>query len=251
MKQRSSATKYKRFKLGDKYYDDYDLAEMFSVHSLNGSSYDYPQTGMKYGQTFLCVSVQTATLNQIAIQLQYNEPLIVYANIPQEFVSELPHLMDVVGNKTIDVSPWSRLTLSVSVHSLNGSSYDYPQTGMKYGQTFLCVSVQTATLNQIAIQLQYNEPLIVYANIPQEFVSELPHLMDVVGNKTIDVSPWYHIESFETLVGRKFLSFAKSAMFNDDLYSGLVAEVLQSDLLVESWTNGPGTLDSECGRNFQ
>lgn len=61
----------------------------------------------------------------------------------------------------------------------------------------------------------------------------------------------YHIESFETLVGRKFLSFAKSAMFNDDLYSGLVAEVLQSDLLVESWTNGPGTLDSECSRNFQ
>lgn len=61
----------------------------------------------------------------------------------------------------------------------------------------------------------------------------------------------YHIESFETLVGRKFLSFAKSSMFNDDLYSGLVAEVLQSDLLVESWTNGPGTLDSECSRNFQ
>lgn len=33
MKQRSSSTKYKKFKLGDKYYDDYDLAEMCKMHS--------------------------------------------------------------------------------------------------------------------------------------------------------------------------------------------------------------------------
>jgi deoxyribonuclease II len=76
------------------------------VHGLNVSSYDYPTTGMKYGQSFLCVSVQTSTLNQIATQLKYNEPLIVYHHIPQEFESELPNLVDVVHNKTIDASPW-------------------------------------------------------------------------------------------------------------------------------------------------
>lgn len=76
------------------------------INGLNVSGYDYPTTGMKYGQSFLCVSVQTSTLNQIATQLKYNEPLIVHQHVPQEFESELPNLIDVIRNKTIDASPW-------------------------------------------------------------------------------------------------------------------------------------------------
>ncbi|XP_032518212.2 deoxyribonuclease-2-alpha [Danaus plexippus] len=200
--------KYKKFKLGDKYYDDYDLAEMCKMHSK-----------------FMKTRVESGHTKGVILGDKFTSLWLVHS------VPRFPPLPDI--------------------NSMNMSSYGYPTTGTKYGQSFLCVSVQTSTLNQIGTQLKYNEPLIVYSHIPQEFDNELPNLVDVVRNKTIDVSPWYHIESFETLVGRKFLSFAKSAMFNDDLYSGLVAEVLQSDLLVESWTNGPGTLDSECTRNFQ
>lgn len=76
------------------------------MNGLNVSSYSYPSTGMKYGQSFLCVSVQTSTLNQIGTQLKYNEPLIVYYNIPPEFDSELPNLVDVIRNKTVDTAPW-------------------------------------------------------------------------------------------------------------------------------------------------
>ncbi|KAL0878832.1 hypothetical protein ABMA27_003858 [Loxostege sticticalis] len=200
--------KFKKFKLGDKYYDDYDLAEMCKMHSK-----------------FMKTRVESGHTKGVILGDKFTSLWLVHS------VPRFPPVPDM--------------------HGLNVTSYDYPTTGMKYGQSFLCVSVQTSTLNQIATQLKYNEPLIAHHHIPQEFESELPNLLDVVNNKTIDASPWYHIESFETLVGRKFLSFAKSAMFNDDLYSGLVAEVLQSDLLVESWTNGPGTLDSECSRNFQ
>ncbi|XP_028156527.1 uncharacterized protein LOC114350079 [Ostrinia furnacalis] len=200
--------KYKKFKLGDKYYDDYDLAEMCKMHSK-----------------FMKTRVESGHTKGVILGDKFTSLWLVHS------VPRFPPVPDM--------------------HGLNVTSYDYPTTGMKYGQSFLCVSVQTSTLNQIATQLKYNEPLIAHHHIPQEFEGELPNLLDVVNNKTIDASPWYHIESFETLVGRKFLSFAKSAMFNDDLYSGLVAEVLQSDLLVESWTNGPGTLDSECSRNFQ
>ncbi|KPI92546.1 Deoxyribonuclease-2-alpha [Papilio xuthus] len=200
--------KFKKFKLGDKYYDDYDLAEMCKMHSK-----------------FMKSRVESGHTKGVILGDKFTALWLVHS------VPRFPPLPDI--------------------HGLNVSSYNYPTTGTKYGQSFLCVSVQTSTLNQIATQLKYNEPLIVYYHMPPDFDSELPNLVDVVHNKTIDASPWYHIESFETLVGRKFLSFAKSAMFNDDLYSGLVAEVLQSDLLVESWTNGPGTLDSECTRNFQ
>ncbi|XP_026752686.2 deoxyribonuclease-2-alpha [Galleria mellonella] len=200
--------KYKKFKLGVKYYDDYDLAEMCKMHSR-----------------FMKTRVESGHTKGVILGGKFTSLWLVHS------VPRFPPLPDINGK--------------------NVSSYDYPTTGMKYGQSALCVSVQTSTLNQIATQLKYNDPLIAYYHIPQEFDNELPNLVDLVHNKTIDVSPWYHVESFETLAGRKFLSFAKSAMFNDDLYSGLVAEVLQSDLLVESWTNGPGALNSECNRNFQ
>ncbi|CAH1636888.1 unnamed protein product [Spodoptera littoralis] len=207
--KQAGVRKYKKFKLGDKYYDDYDLAEMCKMHSK-----------------FMKTRVESGHTKGVILGDKFTSLWLVHS------VPRFPPLPDFMSG-------------------LNVSGYDYPSTGMKYGQSFLCVSVQTSTLNQIATQLKYNEPLLVYTHIPAEFESELPNLVEVIRNKTIDASPWYHIESFETLVGRKFLSFAKSAMFNDDLYSGLVAEVLQSDLLVESWTNGPGTLDSECSRNFQ
>ncbi|XP_022120528.2 deoxyribonuclease-2-alpha [Pieris rapae] len=206
--KQSTMKKYKKFKLGDKYYDDYDLAEMCKMHSK-----------------FMKTRVENGHTKGVILGDKFTSSWLVHS------VPRFPPVPDSNG--------------------LNTSSYSYPTSGMKFGQSFLCVSVQTATLNQIGMQLKYNEPSIVYHRLPQEFENELPNLVDVIRNKTVDASPWYHIESFETLVGRKFLSFAKSAMFNDDLYSGLVAEVLQSDLLVESWMNGPGTLDSECNRNFQ
>ncbi|XP_053608471.1 deoxyribonuclease-2-alpha-like [Plodia interpunctella] len=204
----ATVKRYKKFKVGDKYYDDYDLAEMCKMHSK-----------------FMKTRVESGHTKGVLLGDKFTSLWLVHS------VPRFPPIPNSNG--------------------LNVTGYDYPSTGMKYGQSLLCVSVQTSTLNQIGTQLKYNEPLIVHHHIPQELEGELPNLLDVVKNKTIDASPWYHIESFETLVGRKFLSFAKSAMFNDDLYSGLVAEVLQSDLLVESWTNGPGTLDSECNRNFQ
>lgn len=203
-----SMRKFKKFKLGDKYYDDYDLAEMCKMHNK------YMKTRVEVGHTKGVLLGDKFTALWLVHSVPRFPPVPEYNNI-------------------------------------NVTSYAYPATGMKFGQSFLCMSVPTATLNPIGTQLRYNEPLFAHVNIPTEFENELPNLVDACRNKSIDASPWYHIESFETLVGRKFLSFAKSSMFNDDLYSGLVAEVLQSDLLTETWTNGPGTLDSQCKGNFQ
>lgn len=73
---------------------------------VNVTSYSYPETGTKYGQTFLCMSVPTATLNQIATQLKYNEPQIVHHHLPIEFDNELPNLFNLINNKTVETSPW-------------------------------------------------------------------------------------------------------------------------------------------------
>ena len=47
------------------------------------------------------------------------------------------------------------------------------------------------------------------------------------------------------------LSFAKFTKYGDDLYSGLVAPNLNSNLLTETWNNGAGTLDSNCSDSLQ
>lgn len=197
---------YKYLRLGERYYDDYDLVQMCRMH------YQFMKSKTETGHT-----------KGVVLGDKFTSLWLVHS---------VPHFPPIPSD-------------------LNNSSYSYPNTGTKFGQTFLCTSVQTSTLNQISLQLKYNEPLITYYYLPMEFGNELPNFVDLIHNKTITSSPWYHIESFKTLAGRKFVSFAKSSMFNDDLYSGLVAEVLQSDLLVESWMNGPGTLDSECSRHYQ
>lgn len=61
--------------------------------------------------------------------------------------------------------------------------------------------------------------------------------------------PFNHIVEFKSLNGFDFISFAKSEKFGEDLYADLVAPNLQTDMLVETWPNGPGKLNSSCQKN--
>ena len=61
--------------------------------------------------------------------------------------------------------------------------------------------------------------------------------------------PFNHIVEFKSLNGLDFISFAKSEKFGEDLYADLVAPNLQTDMLVETWPNGPGKLNSSCQKN--
>jgi len=58
--------------------------------------------------------------------------------------------------------------------------------------------------------------------------------------------PFRNVVEFKSLNKLNFISFAKSELFGQDLYSELVAPNLQTDLLVETWPNGPGKLNSSC-----
>jgi len=49
-----------------------------------------------------------------------------------------------------------------------------------------------------------------------------------------------------------FTSFAKSNKYTQDLYSGLIADSLKDNLLVQSWRNGAGDkLDSNCTDKYK
>ena len=75
--------------------------------------------------------------------------------------------------------------------------------------------------------------------------------MKVVNGDHVRQEPWSNINTLTTTGGQKMLSFAKYTDYEDDLYSGLVAPQLKSDLFTETWNNGAGTLKSNCSKNLE
>lgn len=99
------------------------------------------------------------------------------------------------------------------------------------------------------MQLQYNEPEIYTASVPQALKKSLPNIVNAVNNITVKKAPWYHTASIVTKGDANFISYAKSKHFNKDLYADWLAVSLNSDLMVETWPNGQGRLPSKCSNH--
>lgn len=118
--------------------------------------------------------------------------------------------------------------------SLSEGVYFYPESGYIYGQSFLCISMIQSTLNDIGLQLQYNHARVYQCQMSLELQLLYPELYQACGKQRIPTDS-YHKEIVKSSDGVSFLSFAKSAKFAKDLYSGWVSDVLRSELYVESW----------------
>lgn len=123
-----------------------------------------------------------------------------------------------------------------------------------YGQSMLCMTFNVDDLQKIGLQLLYNYPQVFDHSIPDKLLkskgSVLDNLVRVVNGDHIKAQPWSNVVSLTTLGGEQLLSFAKTTEFQEDLYAGLVAPTLQSNLLTETWNNGAGTLKSNCSANL-
>ena len=129
--------------------------------------------------------------------------------------------------------------------------YGYPRTGHMYGQTLLCVTIETAAnAEALGVQLAFNRPYIYAANVPRMFATHYPDLAAAAAGKYVRRPPYFHVASLKSAAGTTFVSFAKHALFNKDLYADLVAPSLRVGLLVETWPNGRGRMNSSCRRPF-
>ncbi len=134
----------------------------------------------------------------------------------------------------------------------NDAKYDYPHTGQMYGQSFLCISLNTAaTADLIGVQMLYNTPFVYSVNIPEWVGKSYPHLAAAAQGKHAKKEPYSHTISFHSTAGVAFTSFAKATHFGKDLYADLVAPGLETNLMVESWPNGPGKMNSSCNGAFK
>ena len=114
----------------------------------------------------------------------------------------------------------------------NNSVYDYPHTGQMYGQTFLCISLNTPTsADQIGLQMMYNQPYVYSTNVPKWVEQKYPNLSKAAHKKYIRKSPFHSMVSIKSFAGLTFTSFAKTEKFGKDLYADFVAPFLQTNLV--------------------
>lgn len=115
------------------------------------------------------------------------------------------------------------------------TAYKYPNSGTLYGQSILCISMNYDQLSKIGTQLYFNHPQIYSSNLPTSFVTGSPDLTKVIGGSYHKGMPYNSTLTLRTKGGQNFISFAKTAGFNQDLYQWLVAPSLQASLYVQTW----------------
>uniref|UniRef100_A0AAG5D067 Uncharacterized protein n=1 Tax=Anopheles atroparvus TaxID=41427 RepID=A0AAG5D067_ANOAO len=128
-----------------------------------------------------------------------------------------------------------------------GTSFSYPHTGMLYGQSFLCISLDAAEMETVGHQLLYNEVTVYSASVPSLLSPRFPMLVRAAKMLPVDqTAPFYSQQTVRSRAGVEFVTFAKSRQFGKDLYADWIAPALDVGLLVESWQHGAGNLPSEC-----
>ncbi|XP_053288691.1 deoxyribonuclease-2-alpha [Pleuronectes platessa] len=126
----------------------------------------------------------------------------------------------------------------------------YPDSGVNNGQNFICVTYPLDRFQTIGEQLQINQPLVYDCDVPESFASLVPSLASLCGKKHAKPVSNRSV-TLTSKGGDNFLSFAKGASFNNDLYHSWVAPSLQSNLLVQFWIRSRGVLPSDCSLGWK
>ncbi|KAG7166253.1 deoxyribonuclease-2-alpha-like [Homarus americanus] len=131
------------------------------------------------------------------------------------------------------------------------NGYSYPISASRYGQTMLCISLPPDQSQNLGLQLLQNNPYVYASNMPDSLTSQFSMLLKVMQGERPLSAPWYSITTLNSIGGKSFTSFAKYKNYDEDLYSGLVAPVLETEIVVESWRNGPQPLNSTCNVTYK
>jgi deoxyribonuclease II len=127
-------------------------------------------------------------------------------------------------------------------------SYQIHNSQCLYGQSMVCMSLNIGELTKVGQQLMYTYPQVYDHFIPESIQNSpfINNLLKVINGNHVTTAPWFNINEILTRGGEQLTSYAKFTNFEDDLYAGLLMPSLKSNLVTETWNNGPGTLPSNC-----
>jgi len=108
----------------------------------------------------------------------------------------------------------------------------------KYGQTYMCISLDLDTARKIATQMaNHQEPQIYFSN-----TANLPHTDPLyVLTQPLTATPAAEHDTIElkSKGGVSFKVIAKNKEWNDDFWNDLVGPTLGDDMDDETWIRGP------------
>ncbi|XP_034465977.1 deoxyribonuclease-2-alpha isoform X2 [Hippoglossus hippoglossus] len=140
----------------------------------------------------------------------------------------------------------------------HAGEFSYPDSGVNNGQNFICVTYPLERFQTIGEQLQINQPHVYDCDVPESLASLVPSLAALCGKKHLSGHIFPHVKpvsnrsvALTSKGGANFISFAKGASFNNDLYHSWVAPSLQSNLLVQFWIRSRGILPSDCSLGWK
>ncbi|XP_074600852.1 deoxyribonuclease-2-beta-like [Brevipalpus obovatus] len=131
----------------------------------------------------------------------------------------------------------------------SGSHYEYPTTGIPNGQSLLCISFKTKSLEDITTNLLYIRPHIYAFSIDPTVQQTYPQLDSLINKKWIKKG--ISQRTLQTIGGQSFMTFGKSPTDFLDIYSEVLAPTLSTSMLAETWRKGAGTpLPSACNTTY-
>jgi deoxyribonuclease-2 len=119
-------------------------------------------------------------------------------------------------------------------------------TSTTYGQSFLCVSLDSANVEVAATGLSFVDPLIYASVIPAGLSALYPKLTSVVAGARSTGSSALTVHS-TTL--NLFTHYAKSGSWGKDLWEDLIQSDLGVDMYVETWRRAP-VMPTYCRPDF-
>jgi len=109
----------------------------------------------------------------------------------------------------------------------------------KYGQTYLCISLDLATASKIAAQMAvHQEPQTYFCNVPKALPQTDPLY---VLTQPLPANPPADSNAIDvkSIGGMPFKVIAKNREWNKDFWNELVGPTLKEDMDVETWIRGP------------
>ncbi|PIC38326.1 hypothetical protein B9Z55_010373 [Caenorhabditis nigoni] len=134
------------------------------------------------------------------------------------------------------------------------TSYSYPKTAEKYGQSFFCASMEVQHLTELAEHWKYIQATPYLINLPDKFATRFPTLRNVQAKQSLprSATQFWISKPIKTVQGVTLMAYAKHKKFDGDIWNDLISKQNKVTLAVESWLNGSGDdLHTTCTDSSQ
>ncbi|GMR51811.1 hypothetical protein PMAYCL1PPCAC_22006, partial [Pristionchus mayeri] len=241
-------TAYKFPKMAGEPSDSADGYGFYYLDSTSKSSYKPSPVSLKHSNNaigYTLAPYYSRLSDSQLLHVFYNDEPAVNNTALHQFAANISEAASVQTGHTkgvllFDKTAGSGIWLIHSVPKFPpADKFVYPATGTDYGQQFLCLTLDISKLAQLGTVLYYNHPDVYSSRMPDWAKSMAPDLVKVL-NKEYNSDPKNtHLKQSLAVKGdtTKMDVFAKTHLFNDDLWAAAVAPVYGS-LEVETWRRG-------------